>query len=45
MPDGLALIGALAIDRPLDVEQGIDASNGLERRGEITASVLPCGLR
>ena len=28
-----ALLGALAVDRPLDVEQGIDAAHDLDRHG------------
>jgi hypothetical protein len=32
LPDGLALIGTLAVDRPLNLEQRIDAAHDLKRQ-------------
>src|SRR5664280_587200 len=33
LPDSAALLGTLAVDRPLDLEQGIDPADHLQRQG------------
>src|SRR4249919_2158360 len=41
---GHGLFGALAIDRPLDLEQCIDATDGLQRQGRDRRGRLAFGL-
>jgi hypothetical protein len=41
----LAPFGALAVDRPLDLEQGVNPRTASSASGEITAGFLPSALR
>jgi len=45
LADGSPPFGAVAVDRPLDVEQGVDAPDSLQRQRRDHPTVLPCALR
>jgi hypothetical protein len=44
LANGFVLLGRFAIDGPLDVEQGVDASYNLDRNGRERDSPLGCRL-
>jgi hypothetical protein len=45
LANSLSLVGALAIDRALDLEQGVDAAPISMATGEMTISFFPAALR